>query len=94
MRSALSMRARLALWHTGALTLIVCVFSAVILFLGEVSLFAGLDRQLCRVLTTVDWVYHHEPDEIKDPVSESGWAFQLFRATQRPLMRRVSPMRT
>ena len=71
----LSVRARLALWHAGVLTLIVCVFSAGILFFVRESLFAGVDRQLRRALTTVDWVYHHEPEEIQDLASESGIAF-------------------
>ncbi|HET7765626.1 MAG TPA: ATP-binding protein [Burkholderiales bacterium] len=73
-----SIRARLALWHAGVLTLIVCVFSAGILVFVRASLFAGVDRQLHRALTTIDWVYHHEPDEIADLASESGIVlFQL-----------------
>ena len=75
----LSVRARLALWHAGVLTLIVCVFSGASLLFVRASLFEGLDRQLSRALTTVDWVYHHEPDEIGDLPSESGIA--LFRLT-------------
>jgi len=75
MNPRLSIRARLALWHAGVLTLIVCIFSAGILFLVWESLFAGVDRQLRRALTTIDWVYHHEPGEIQDLASESGIAF-------------------
>jgi hypothetical protein len=71
----LSVRARLALWHAGVLTLIVCVFSAGILFFVRESLFAGVDRQLHRALTTVDWVYQHEPEDIADLPTESGIAF-------------------
>jgi len=78
MRSRLSVRARLALWHAGVLTLIVCAFSAGILIFVKASLFEGVDRQLRRALATIDWVYRHEPDEIGDLVSESGIAlFQL-----------------
>jgi heavy metal sensor kinase len=78
MRSpSLSVRARLALWHAGVLTLIVCLFSAGIFVFVRDSLFAGVDRQLHRTLLTVDWVYHHEPDEIADLASESG--IVLFR---------------
>ncbi|HMH18998.1 MAG TPA: ATP-binding protein [Burkholderiales bacterium] len=74
----LSVRARLTLWHAGVLTLIVCAFSAGIVILVKASLFEGVDRQLLRALTTIDWVYHHEPDEIGDLASESGIAlFQL-----------------
>src|SRR6267142_2738699 len=79
MRSRLSVRARLALWHAGVLTLIVCAFSAGILIFVKASLFEGVDRQLRRALATIDWVYRHEPDEIGDLVSESGIAlFQLI----------------
>ena len=78
-RPRLSIRARLALWHAGVLTLIVCVFSAGILLFVKASLFAGVDRQLRRALTTIDWVYHHEPEEIQDLPSESGIAlFQVI----------------
>ena len=78
MKSRLSIRARLALWHAGVLTLIVCVFSGGILFLVETSLYGVLDRQARRALSTVDWVYHHEPHEIGDLASESGIAlFQV-----------------
>jgi heavy metal sensor kinase len=74
----LSVRARLALWHAGVLTLIVCVLSAGIFFFVRASLFAGVDRQLHRALTTVDWVYHHEPEDIADLPTESGIAlFQV-----------------
>jgi heavy metal sensor kinase len=74
----LSVRARLALWHAGVLTLIVCVLSAGIFFFVRASLFAGVDRQLRRALTTVDWVYHHEPEDIADLPTESGIAlFQV-----------------
>jgi heavy metal sensor kinase len=75
----LSIRARLALWHAGVLTLIVCVLSAGILLFVRASLLAGMDRQLHRALATIDWVYHHEPGEIKDLASESGIA--LFQVT-------------
>ena len=73
----LGVRARLALWHAAVLTLIVCAFSAGILFFVRESLFAGVDRQLARALSTIDWVYHHEPHEIQELASESG--IVLFR---------------
>jgi hypothetical protein len=56
MSSRLSVRARLALWHAGVLTLIVCAFSAGILIFVKASLFEGVDRQLRRALVTIDWV--------------------------------------
>jgi heavy metal sensor kinase len=75
----LSVRARLTLWHAGVLSLIVCAFSVGILILVKASLFEGVDRQLRRALTTIDWVYHHEPEEIGDLAAESGITlFQLI----------------
>jgi len=78
---ALSVRARLALWHAGVLTLLVCVFSGGILLFVKTSLFEGLDHQVRRALMTIDWVYHHEPHEIGDLASESGIA--LFQVVVR-----------
>ena len=75
----LSVRARLTLWHAGVLMLIVCTFAAGILLFVKASLFEGLDRDLRRALMTVDWVYHQEPEELKDLASESGIA--LFQVT-------------
>jgi len=76
-RPRLSVRARLALWHAGVLILIVCLFSAGIFVFVRGSLFAGVDRQLARALETVDWVYHHEPEDIQNLPTESG--IRLFR---------------
>lgn len=73
----LSVRARLTLWHAGVLTLIVCVFAAGVLLFVQARIIDGLDRHVGRALTTIDWVYHHEPEEIQDLASESGIA--LFR---------------
>jgi len=84
----LSVRARLALWHAGVLMLIVCVFSGAILLFVRASLFEGVDRQLRRALTTIDWVYHHEPEEIGDLAAESG--ITLFQV----IADRKSPYRT
>jgi heavy metal sensor kinase len=75
----LSVRARLTLWHAGVLMLIVCTFAAGFLLFVRARLFEELDRQLRRELTTIDWVYHNEPWELKDLASESG--ITLFRIT-------------
>jgi heavy metal sensor kinase len=79
MRSRLSVRARLALWHAGVLALIVCVFAAAILLFVRARSVEGLDRHVGRALTTIDWVYHHEPGEIQELASESG--ISLFQVT-------------
>lgn len=75
-----SVRARLTLWHAGVLMLIVCAFAAGFLLFVRARLLEELDRQLLRELTTVDWVYHNEPWELKDLASESG--ITLFRITE------------
>ena len=79
MRSRLSVRGRLALWHAGVLTFIVCVFSVGVLLFVRASLFEGVDRQLHRALVTIDWVYHNEPDDIGNLATESG--ITLFQLT-------------
>jgi heavy metal sensor kinase len=79
MRSRLSVRTRLTLWHAGVLTLIVCAFSAGILIFVKASLFEGVDRQLRRALVTIDWVYHNEPEDIGNLATESG--IMLFQLT-------------
>jgi len=79
MKSRLSVRARLTLWHAGVLTLVVCVFTAGILLFVRARIVDGLDRHVGRALTTIDWVYHHEPEEIRDLASESG--ISLFQVT-------------
>jgi heavy metal sensor kinase len=73
----LSIRARLTLWHAGVSTLIVCVFAVGIVLFVRARIVDGLDRHVGRALATIDWVYHHEPEEIQDLASESGIA--LFR---------------
>ncbi|HKW38230.1 MAG TPA: ATP-binding protein [Burkholderiales bacterium] len=80
-----SIRARLALWHAAVLTLIVCIFCAGIFIFVRASLFAGVDRQLHRALATIDWVYHHEPEEIADLASESGIGLFQLAADGKPL---------
>jgi heavy metal sensor kinase len=73
----LSVRARLALWHAGVLTLIICIFSAgIFLFVGA-RLYAGLDSQLARELGTISRVYREEPEELKDLAPH--WGITLFQ---------------
>src|SRR5262249_45593703 len=73
----LSVRARLALWHAGVLTLIICIFSAgIFLFVGA-RLYAGLDTQLAREIGTISRVYREEPDELKDLATH--WGITLFQ---------------
>jgi heavy metal sensor kinase len=72
-----SVRARLTLWHAGVLTLIICIFSAGILLFVEARLYASLDAQLDREISTIDKIYHEEPEELKDLASH--WGITLFQ---------------
>jgi hypothetical protein len=68
----LSVRARLAIWHAGVLTLIICIFSAgIFLFVGA-RLYADLDTQLAREFGTITRGYREEPVELKDLATHSG----------------------
>ncbi len=75
-----SVRARLTLWHAGVLTLIVCIFSVGILLFVEARLYAGLDAQLGREITTIGRVYREEPDELKDLAAH--WGITLFQVDE------------
>ena len=73
----LSVRARLAIWHAGVLTLIICMFSAgIFLFVGA-RLYADLDTQLAREIGTIARVYREEPEELKDLATH--WGITLFQ---------------
>ena len=72
-----SVRARLTLWYAGALTLIVCAFSAGILLFVEQRLYAALDAQLGGQIVTIDRVYREEPHELADLASH--WGVTLFQ---------------
>jgi heavy metal sensor kinase len=73
----LSVRARLAIWHAGVLTLIVCIFSAGIFLFVSARLYAGLDAQLAREIATIGRLYRDEPEELKD--LSPHWGITLFQ---------------
>jgi heavy metal sensor kinase len=76
----LSVRTKLTLWYAGALSLIVCIFSAGILLFVEARLYAGLDIQLGREIATIGKVYREEPHELKDLASH--WGVTLFQVDE------------
>ena len=84
-----SVRARLTLWYAGALTLIVCIFSAGFLLIVEGRLYAGLDAQLGRDLATIDRVFREEPGELKDLASD--WGLTLFQVDEGGSIRQRRP---
>jgi heavy metal sensor kinase len=75
-----SVRARLTLWHAGVLTLIICIFSTGILLFVATRLYAGLDAQLARDITTIGKVYREEPEELKDLAAH--WGMTLFQVDE------------
>jgi len=77
---ALSVRARLALWHAGVLTLIVCLFSAGIWVFVAARFYGALDLQLDRQLATVHQIYREEPGELTDLAS--NWGITLFEVIE------------
>ena len=75
-----SVRTRLTLWHAGALTVIICAFSAgIFLFVGA-RLSDDLDLQLTRELATVERIYREEPQELAD--LDSHWGISLFQVVE------------
>jgi heavy metal sensor kinase len=75
-----SVRARLALWHAGVLTLIVCIFSVGILLFVEARLYAALDTQLGREIATIGKIYREEPQELRDLAPD--WGITLFQVDE------------
>src|SRR5262249_14484727 len=65
------------LWQAGVLTLIVCAFAAGIMFFVEARLYAGLDAQLGREITTIGKIYREEPQELRDLAPD--WGITLFQ---------------
>src|SRR5262245_5462331 len=77
---ALSVRARLTLWHAVVLTLVVCLFAAGILLFVRARFYSDLDLQLSRELATVDRIYREEPGELTDLASQ--WGITYFQIVE------------
>ena len=66
MAAPLSIRARLTLWHAGALAQVVLVFSAGVFLLVRHRLYADLDDQVARQVAAVRKVALEEPEELAE----------------------------
>jgi heavy metal sensor kinase len=55
-----TIRARLTLWHAGALTLIICVFAVGVFLFVRASLYRSLDQHIQEDLATIEKVYREE----------------------------------
>ncbi len=77
---SLSVRARLTLWHAGALALIVVIFSTGMYFFAEAWLYRDLDRQLGRDLAAVGMAHQAGLEELGELETQAGFA--LFEVVQ------------
>jgi heavy metal sensor kinase len=75
-----SVRARLALWHAGALTLIVCGFSAAVFLLVRAQLFRDLDALLARDLATIERTYGEADYDLMEVETRAG--VELFEVVR------------
>jgi heavy metal sensor kinase len=75
-----SVRARLALWHTAVLAVIVCAFSTAIFLLVRAQLFTDLDAHLDRDLAAVEKTYSADPGEVSEAETRAG--IRLFEVLE------------
>jgi heavy metal sensor kinase len=78
--AAPSVRARLTLWHAGALALLVCLFSAGIFLFVRARLYEALDEQIRNDLATIDRVYHEEAGDLGELAHRMG--ITLFQVVE------------
>jgi heavy metal sensor kinase len=71
-RPAVSIRARLALWHAGVLALVVGVFSAGVLLFVSARLYRALDAQLDADLAAIERVYREETGDLGELAHRLG----------------------
>jgi heavy metal sensor kinase len=69
---AVSIRARLALWHAGVLALVVCVFSVGVPLFVRARLYRALDGQLDADLATIERVYREETGDLGELAHRLG----------------------
>ena len=74
---ALSVRARLTLWHAGVLTLVICVFAGGVLLFVRARLYRALDDQIRADLATIDRVYREETGDLGELAPRMGTRFEV-----------------
>jgi len=74
---ALSVRARLTLWHAGVLTLVICVFAGGVLLFVRARLYRALDDQIGVDLATIDRVYREETGDLGELALRMGTRFEV-----------------
>ncbi|BDG10762.1 ATP-binding protein [Anaeromyxobacter paludicola] len=75
-----SVRTRLALWHAGALTLIVCGFSAAVFLIARAQLLRDLDASLARDVATIERTYRQADYDLIEVETRAG--VELFEVTR------------
>jgi len=72
-----SVRRRLTLWHAGVLTLIICVFSALIVLFVGTRLYRGLEEQLAGDVASIEKVYREETGDLGELHQRVGMMFEV-----------------
>ena len=73
----LTVRARLTLWHAGALALIICLFAVGVCLFVWVNLYRSLDQQVREDLATIEKVYREETGDLGELALRTGTHFEV-----------------
>jgi heavy metal sensor kinase len=72
-----TVRARLTLWHAGALTLIICLFAVGVFLFVRASLYRSLDAQVREDLAAIEKVYRDEVGDLGELAQRTGTHFEV-----------------
>ena len=72
-----TVRARLTLWHAGALTFIICVFAVGVFLFVRASLHRSLDQQIREDLATIEKVYREETGDLGELALRTSTHFEV-----------------
>lgn len=75
-----SVRARLALWHAGALALVICTFAGAVYALVRAQLFRDLDARLERDLATIERTWREADYDLAEVETRAG--VELFEVVE------------
>jgi len=72
-----TVRARLTLWHAGALTIIIGAFAVGVFLFVRASLYRSLDQQIREDLATIEKVYREETGDLGELALRTGAHFEV-----------------
>ena len=72
-----TIRARLTLWHAGALTLVICIFAVGVFLFVRASLYRSLDQQIREDLAAIEKVYREETGDLGELALRTGMRFEV-----------------